>query len=164
MHSLKIATTVLAAAFLAAVPQLSAQEPNPIPLKFHAIYPQPSQARAQVDQAMQLAVQQHKRVLLAFGNDQSPDCQVLDDLLHEPPNQGQIAEHFLVVHINVGPKLDQNLDLARRFGIPLEKGVPALSVIDGSGQVIHAQTDGEFTHARNMGPADVTEFLNKWRS
>lgn len=165
MNPRPLRSTLLAAAALFALgPIAIAQEPNPIPQTFRSIYPQPSDAQSQVNQAMTLAAQQNKRVILDFGTNQCADCQVLEILLHKQPNQTQIAEHFLLVHIDVGPKHNQNLDLARRYNIPVQNGVPALAVIDGEGHLIHAQSHGEFTHARNMSTSDVTHFLNKWRT
>ena len=152
-------------AVLALAPGLSwAQEPNPVPQTFHTIYPNASAAHAEVAKAIQQAAAEHKRVLLDFGNYLSPDCQVLDGYLALQPNATQIADHFVLVRINVGKTMKQNLDLAQKFGVPIAKGVPALAVVDGNGQVIHAQADGEFQHARNMSADDVTVFLNKWRS
>ena len=46
---------------------------------------------------------------------------------------------------------------------PLKKGVPALAVVDGHGKVIYAMTQGEFENMRNMDPASVNQFLEKWK-
>ena len=161
MNNFVLRSTMLAAATLfATAPWLPAQQPNPIPQHFKSIYPSSTQAQAQVHEAMQLAAQQHKRVLLVFGTDQCADCQAYEILLDSPHNHDQIAEHFLLVHIDVGSKHTQNLTIGRRFGIDVQQGIPAVSVIDGQGHVIHAQT---INHAHNMGDADVTAFLNRWR-
>ena len=45
-----------------------AQEPNPVPQKFKAIYPAPRRAESDVQQAIALAAKQQKRVLLDFGD------------------------------------------------------------------------------------------------
>jgi hypothetical protein len=47
--------------------------------------------------------------------------------------------------------------------VPLEKGVPALAVLDAEGQVITSQKQGEFESAVKIGPADVAEFLQRWK-
>jgi hypothetical protein len=45
-----------------------------------------------------------------------------------------------VVHVNVGARgIDRNFDVAKRYGIPLGKGVPALAVLDGDGRVVYSQ-------------------------
>ena len=161
MNTLLLRHTLLASALLlTAAPLLPAQQPNPIPQHFHNIYPQAAEADAQVHAAMQLAAQQHKRVLLVFGADQCADCQAFETELNEETNHAQIAEHFLLVHIDVGAKRDKNLDLVHRFGIPIKQGIPAVAVTDGLGRVLHVES---FERARNMGAPEITAFLNKWR-
>jgi hypothetical protein len=59
---------------------------------------------------------------------------------------------------------DANLDIARKYGIPLEKGVPALAVLDEHGVLLYSQAGGEFEKMRHMESATVTAFLTTWKS
>ncbi len=68
----------------------------------------------------------------------------------------------MLVDINIG-RMDQNVDLAKKYGVPLEKGVPALAVLDAQGHVLYSQKKGEFEAMRSMDPASVTTFLNRWK-
>jgi hypothetical protein len=63
-----------------------------------------------------------------------------------------------LVHINVG-RLTQNEDIAARYQIPLNKGVPALAVLDEKGALLYSQRTGEFESMRHMQTAAVTAFL-----
>jgi hypothetical protein len=45
----------------------------------------------------------------------------------------------------------------------LDKGVPALAVVDAGGSVLVSQKNGEFEDARAMTPEAMLEFLNKWK-
>ena len=54
-------------------------------------------------------------------------------------------------------------DLAQQYGIPLQKGVPALAVLDAHGRAIYSQRQGEFEAMRKMDPNSVTEFLEHWK-
>ena len=137
---------------------VSAQGPTAIP---HAhIYPDVQAARLDIQAALTKARHEHKRVILDFGGDWCPDCQVLNIYFHQSPNAEILAKHFVLVDVNIG-HMDQNLDIAHRYGVPV-KGVPALAVVDPSGKVIYAQTK-EFADMRHMDPQSVTEFLNKWK-
>jgi len=49
------------------------------------IYPEPSQAKADIAAAMQKAAQAHKRVILDFGGNWCGDCQVLHPKKHLKP-------------------------------------------------------------------------------
>jgi thioredoxin 1 len=67
-----------------------------------------------------------------------------------------------VVHINIGER-DRNLDLAARYEIPLQKGVPALAILDPDGKLVHTQKAGEFEDMRHMPSKSVTDFLMRWK-
>jgi hypothetical protein len=64
--------------------------------------------------------------------------------------------------VNVGD-YDKNLDLAKKYEIPLEKGVPSLAVLDPNGKLVVSQKKGEFESTTRIGPENVIEFLNYWK-
>jgi hypothetical protein len=47
--------------------------------------------------------------------------------------------------------------------VPLERGIPALAVLDSEGKLLVSQKNGEFENARSMTPDVLLEFLNKWK-
>ena len=106
------------------------------------------------------AKKEHKRVILDFGGDWCGDCQVLDIYLHREPNWDLLNNNFVVVHISVG-HIDKNLEIGDRYGVALQKGVPALAVLDSNGKALYAQAGGESDDMRSMQASSVTEFLNK---
>jgi thioredoxin 1 len=126
------------------------------------IYPDPSLARPQLAAALKTAAASHKRVILDFGGNWCGDCHVLDIYFHNPRNVPILESNFVLVHINVG-HYDANLDLAERYGIPLQKGVPALVVLSDKGQVLLSQKSGEFEKMGHMEPSSVTSFLVQWK-
>jgi thiol:disulfide interchange protein len=127
-----------------------------------AIYPDPSQAKADLAAALKTAAATHRRILLDFGGNWCGDCQVLDIYFHDARNQPILDASFVLVDINIG-RMDANLDLAEQYGIPLRKGVPALAVLSEHGELLYSQKSGEFEDMRNMQSSSVTEFLVKWR-
>jgi thiol:disulfide interchange protein len=126
------------------------------------IYPDPTQARADLDAALKIAAHTHKRILLDFGGNWCPDCQVLDLYFHDPTNQPLLDANFILVDVNIG-HMDANQDLARQYGIPLHKGVPALAVLSEKGLLLHSQQAGEFESMRNLRSSALTEFLLRWK-
>ena len=127
------------------------------------IYPAPEQAQADLSAALKGAAAQHRRVIVDFGGNWCTDCHVLDTYMHDSTNQPLIDANFLVVHINVG-RIDQNLDIAERYGIPLKKGVPAIAVLSSRGKLLYSQTGGEFEDMRHMDSSALTEFLQRWKA
>ena len=145
--------TVLVACAFAVLPSRSAQ---------HDIYPAPDQAKIDLTAALAASAATHKRVILDFGGNWCPDCHVLDLYFHDPANRPILDANYILVHVNIG-RLDENLDIAARYQIPLRKGVPALAVLGERGELLYSQRTGEFEAMRGMKSSAVTEFLVRWK-
>lgn len=129
------------------------------------LYPAVGEAAADIAAAQKQAAIEHKRVLIDFGGNWCGDCKALDANFHKQNNAALLASSYVVVHVNVGDDgIDENFDIAKRYGIPLKKGVPALAVIEPDGTVVYAQRNGEFESMRRMDPASVNQFLNQWKA
>ena len=127
------------------------------------IFDEDADAHAQVRSALAEAAREHKRVILDFGGNWCGDCQVLDIYFHREPNAGLLAQNFVLVDIDIG-RMDKNVDVARKYDVPIQKGVPALAVLDDHGHLLYSQTNGEFERMRGMDPNSVTEFLQHWKA
>ncbi len=127
------------------------------------IYSATADAHADIAQAIRTATREHKRIILDFGGNWCGDCQVLDIYMHQSPNSEIVAQHYVVVHVDVG-RFDKNLDLAQKYNIPLKRGVPALAVLSARGKLLYSQQHGEFEDMRHLDSASLTTFLNKWKS
>ena len=101
------------------------------------IYPPIDSAAADIKAAVAEAHRTHKPVILAFGGDWCPDCQVLNIYFHQRPNAERLAKYFIRVNVDVG-RMDAQQEIAGSNGVPL-KGVPALAVLDGTGRSLYAQ-------------------------
>jgi thioredoxin 1 len=126
------------------------------------LYPDADEAHKDLNAALAAAKADHKRVLVIFGANWCYDCHVLDTAMHSEPLAAIVGDNYHVVHINI-EEGKSNSDLADRFQIPLDQGVPSLAVIDGSGQLITSQKKGEFESAEKIGIGDVRAFLEKWK-
>ena len=126
------------------------------------IYPDPSQAKADLAAALKNAAATHRRVLVDFGGNWCGDCQVLDIYFHDSRNKPILDANFVLVPINIGNE-DANLDIASRYGIQIKKGVPALAVLSEHGALLYSQKDHQFSAMRTMQSSAVTEFLIHWR-
>jgi thioredoxin 1 len=127
-----------------------------------AIYPDSAQAKQDIATALAEAGKENKRVLLDFGGNWCGDCQVLQIYFHAPANRALLERNYVLVPVNVG-HLDQNLDLATKYGIPLVKGVPALAVLDAKGELLYSQHNAEFESMGRVDPSAVTSFLLQWK-
>jgi len=125
------------------------------------IYPAPQQAKVDLAAALAAAADAHKRVILDFGGNWCTDCHVLDRFFHDPTNSPILEANYILVHVNIG-RMDENLDIAERYQIPLRKGVPALAVLGEHGELLYSQKTGEFEAMRGMQSSAVTGFLMQW--
>jgi thiol-disulfide isomerase/thioredoxin len=126
------------------------------------LYPPPEEAQAEVNAALAAAAKDHKRVILVFGANWCYDCHVLDQTFHSKQIAPLVEANYHMVHISIGDE-DKNLDLARKYEVPLDKGVPALAILDPDGKLVFSQKQGEFESSIRIGPEDVVQFLQKWK-
>jgi hypothetical protein len=67
-----------------------------------------------------------------------------------------------VIHVDIG-HANKNLDLVEKCGIPLNKGVPAVAVLESDGTLLYSQKNGEFEPARRLDAPVFVEFLERWK-
>ena len=126
------------------------------------IYPAVDRAKSDLTAALAASAATHKRVILDFGGNWCPDCHVLDRYFHDSANKPILEANYILVHVNVG-RMNENVDLAERYQIPVRKGVPALAVLGEHGELLYSQKTGEFEAMRGMQSAAVTDFLMQWK-
>ena len=146
----------LAAVTLAPPPQATAQI---IAKANKNLYSETSDANADIAAALVRARREHKRVLLDFGGNWCGDCQVLDIYYHQSPNAELLEKNFILVHVDIG-HMDKNVDVAKKYNVPITRGVPALAVLDANGKLLYAEREKEFEHT---APEAITAFLNRWK-
>jgi len=127
-----------------------------------AIYDEKADAPKQVAAAILAASHSGKRVALVFGANWCPDCHALDAQMHKPELAPLVGQNFLVVKVDVG-RMDKNLDLAKKYGVPIRRGIPALAVLDPQGKLLYAQDQGQFADARHMSFESIKAFFEQWK-
>lgn len=131
----------------------------PIPTGYDAS----RKATADIQAALALAKTDRKEVLLDFGADWCPDCVALDSMFHSAQVESLLNSDYVVVPIDVGD-WNLNMSTASQYVDLSTSGIPALVVMDGSGQVREATNDGSFSNARTMDADQVAAFLSTWAS
>jgi protein disulfide-isomerase len=127
------------------------------------IYDEKADASRQIAAAITAASQPGKpvrNIVLVFGANWCPDCHALDDNMHELASL--IEKHFVVVKIDVG-RMDKNLDVALKHGVPVKRGIPAMAVLDSRGRLLYAQDQGQFADARHMSFESIKPFFEQWK-
>lgn len=123
-------------------------------------YDESANAREQVASAILEAARAKVPVLVVFGANWCGDCKVLDHAFKQGAAAPLIAKNFKVVKVDVG-RFDRNVDMARRYGVQLKAGIPAVAVLDRRGRAIYATKAGELADARNMGDTAIYDFFSR---
>jgi ketosteroid isomerase-like protein len=145
---------------------VAAQRGNPAQLEqpvsvTNQIYPEVGDPRVEIQRALAEAAKSHKRLIVIFGANWCYDCHVLDLAFHRPDIAPILQRSFEVVHVDVGHG-DKNQDLMTQYGVPIQRGIPALAVLASDGRLLFSQTNGQFENARALSPEDLLRFLRKW--
>ena len=45
----------------------------------------------------------------------------------------------------------------------IDRGVPAIAVLESDGKLLFSQKRGEFEALRSLAPEDILDFLSKWK-
>lgn len=128
--------------------------------RLRELYPETADAKKEIANALQQAAKDHKRVLLVFGADWCFDCFALDYRFHQPDIQPKVDNNYHVVHVDIGQN-DRNTDLIKKYNIPVEKGIPAIAVLDSKGNRLNSTA--EFESARSIDPQEIVKFLEIWK-
>lgn len=121
-------------------------------------YNETADAKADIQQA--LATATNTPIILVFGANWCPDCLALDIAMTHGASATLLSRDFKIVKIDVGHR-DKNMDLAERYGAPLQKGIPAVSIISPNNQVLYVTKEGELSHARKMSDDGIYEFFKR---
>ena len=122
-------------------------------------YDEHANAAADLQRALAAAQSNRSDVLLVFGANWCPDCRALDKAMHGS-SQRLIDSEFDVVKIDVG-NFDKNLGLAKRYGNPIAKGIPAVVVVGARDQVLYSTKGGELANAGQMTEQSIYDFLKQ---
>ncbi len=150
----------VAPATATAVPSPTATD---APVDIHAPYNAEAVPSEDIASALARSENDGKLVLLDFGANWCPDCLVLAVLFEDPGVKPFLQENYHVVRIDVG-MWDKNLDVAQKYGNPIENGIPAVVVLAQNGQILATTKDGSLANARTATAPEILAMLEKWQT
>jgi thioredoxin 1 len=126
------------------------------------IYKDGVDAKKEIADALKESAKDQMQLFLVFGGNWCYDCHVLDAALRDPAIAPTFNKYYRLVHVDIGTG-NKNLDLVQKYKINLEKGVPAVAVVNPSGKLVFHDKGGEFESARSMYAEDLLDFFEKWK-
>jgi protein disulfide-isomerase len=123
-------------------------------------YNETADAKLDIKRALGQASIANTPVIVVFGANWCGDCQMLNKAMKTGSSAPLLSQDFQIVKVNVG-RFDKNLDIAKSYGVPLEKGIPAVVILSNQNQVLYATREGELADARRMGERGIYEFFKR---
>jgi len=137
---------------LALAPAAVAQEPE-------SVTAQP--AGAEITAALEAATRKNQRVLLVWGEAESPKSQQLDALLAEDKDLARkVLYEYRVVRLKP-ETTDSYTVLAKKYSVAPEAGVPHLTVLAADGMVVANVPASTMADKDQIDPKRVHAFLEK---
>ena len=124
-------------------------------------YDEALDAGAALADAFTAAQSNAKPVLVTFGADWCPDCQILSGMMALEPVKAFVERHFNRVSIPVG-RYDLNMELPPVFGLEGLEGVPALIVATPERCVLNPDEIFSWRSARTRTQDELVQDLTRW--
>ncbi len=111
-------------------------------------------------EALQLARETGRRVLIEVGGDWCSWCHAVDRFLNRHPAiSKKLHERFVVLKVNV----DENNDNAEFLdAFPPAMGYPHMYVTANDGSILHSQDTADFLNNGKYSEQRILDFLNRW--
>ncbi|HUJ72986.1 MAG TPA: thioredoxin family protein [Verrucomicrobiae bacterium] len=126
----------------------------------NSIYNESADAKLDIKQALTQAAAAKIPVIVVFGGNWCGDCKSLDWSMRKGASAPLFERDFKIVKVDVG-HFDKNLDVAKSYGVPIEKGIPAVVIISTNNVVLYATKEGELANARKMGDDGIYQFFKR---
>jgi thioredoxin 1 len=123
-------------------------------------YNENADAKLEIRQALTQAATTKTPIIVVFGANWCADCKMLASAMKKGPSASLLSRDFHIVKVNVG-HFDKNLDVAKWYGVPLEKGIPAVVFLSSKSDVLYITKEGELADAEKMGEDGIYEFFKQ---
>jgi thioredoxin-related protein len=135
---------------------LVAQEEKP------QLYDPSLDAQKQLAEALQLAKQENKHVLIQVGGNWCPWCTKLHDFIRETPKLDSLVKaDYVWIRINYSRE-NKNPEMMERLGFPQRFGFPVLVILDQDGNRLHTQNTGILEKGDFYSEEKIAGVLSGW--
>jgi thioredoxin 1 len=123
-------------------------------------YNETADAKLEIKQALTEVATNGTPIIIVFGANWCGDCKMLDSAMKKGASAPLLSRDFKIVKVDVG-HWDKNYDVAKTYGVPLDKGIPAVAIISAKNEVLYVTKEGELADARSMGDKAIYEFFKR---
>ena len=113
-------------------------------------------------EALRLAEDTQRKVLVEVGGDWCSWCHVLDRFIKAHPDvETRLHETFVVLKVNISDAND-NTEFMSAF--PPAKGYPHMYITDSSGTILHSQDTADFRQDKKYSEQRFMIFFDRWQN
>ena len=113
-------------------------------------------------EALKLAEETHRKVLIEVGGDWCSWCHVLDRFIKDHPDvENRLHEIFVVLKVNISDGND-NAEFMSAF--PPAQGYPHMYITDSSGTILHSQDTANFRENKKYSEQRFKVFFERWEN
>ena len=123
-------------------------------------YDETADARLDIKNAQKEATAAKTPIIIVFGANWCGDCKALSTAMQTGASAPLLSRDFKTVKVDVG-RFDKNLDLAKEYGVPLDKGIPTVAIVSAGNDVLYVTREGELANARALGDKGIYEFFKR---
>ena len=124
----------------------------------YCAYDRTRDADADLATAMEIAAENDQLTLLVMGANWCHDSRALAGHLRKERFKPLIAEHYRLVHVDVGQKV-RNQHIARRFGLDGTPGTPTVLVLDSDGTLLNRDTAPTWRNAASRTEDAIYDYF-----
>jgi len=126
------------------------------------LYNPNADARADLRNAIALANNQNKHVLVQIGGNWCSWCTRLHQFIEADTKIDSLLKaDYVLVRINYSPE-NKNPEVLAQLDYPQRFGFPVLVILDGTGKRLHTQDTGYLELDKGYDPEKVNRFLLNW--
>ena len=126
-----------------------------------AIYDEKADGAKQITEALTVARKENQRVLLQFGANWCGWCHRLHKLFQADAKIAAVLkEAYVVVLVDVNKT--HNAAINRKYGNPMQHGLPVIVILDADGRAVVTQDTGQLEEGDHHDPSKVLAFLTRW--
>lgn len=129
------------------------------------IYDMAADGEIQLASAMTRAQEEEKRILLSLGANWCSDSQKTYDVLQtNTPIQTLIDQAYILTLIDVNNRIghQRNASIIDRYGVSLDRGIPALLVLTPEGELLSENADMRPQDSDHEHPERILAYLENW--
>ncbi len=113
-------------------------------------------------EALKLAKETNRKVLIEVGGDWCSWCHVLDRFISTHPKVlSRLHQTFVVLKVNIN---DENDNAEFMSAFPQANGYPHMYITDNRGNILHSQDTADFRENKKYSEARFMTFFDRWQN